>query len=108
MFVGVAGGSSTAVRCNLWAAPNGADKNPGTKASPFLTLDRLATSLAPGQTGCLPPSSVFEKREAVTASGKAAKGRITITTGPGGPRAVLANGIETTQASRHLLLRTSR
>jgi len=92
------------VRCNLWAAPNGADTNPGTKASPFLSLDKLAKSLAPGQTGCLPPGSTFGKREAITANGKAGKGRVSITTGPGGPRAVLANGIETTQATRYLTL----
>ena len=92
------------MRCNLWAAPSGADTNPGTKASPLQSLDRLAKSLAPGQTGCLVPGSTFGQREVITASGKAAKGRITITTGPGGPRAVLANGIETTQATRYLTL----
>jgi len=92
------------VRCDLWAAPGGADTNPGTKASPLQSLDRLARSLAPGQTGCLVPGSTFGKREAITATGKAAKGRITITTGPGGARAVLANGIETTQATRYLTL----
>ena len=92
------------MRCNLWAAPSGADTNPGTKASPLQSLDRLAKSLASGQTGCLVPGSTFGQREVITASGKAAKGRITITTGPGGPRAVLANGIETTQATRYLTL----
>jgi hypothetical protein len=92
------------VRCNLWAAPNGADTNPGTKASPFLSLEKLAMSLAPGQTGCLPPGSTFGKREVITAAGKAGKGRITIRTAPGGPRAVLATGIETTQATRFLTL----
>jgi hypothetical protein len=68
------------------------------------SLDRLAKSLAPGQTGCLLPGSIFGKREAITGTGKAGKGRITITTGPGGPRAVLANGVETTQATRYLTL----
>ena len=92
------------MHCNLWAAPGGADTNPGTKGSPLQSLDKLAKSLAPGQTGCLLPGSTFGKREAITAAGKSAKGRITITTGPGGPRAVLANGIETTQASRYLTL----
>ena len=100
----VAEGSPVAVRCSLWAAPTGADTNPGTKASPFVSLDKLARSLAPGQTGCLPPGATFGKREAITASGRSGKGRITITTGPGGPRALLANGVETTQATRHLTL----
>ena len=91
------------MRCNLWAAPSGADTNPGTKASPLQSLDRLAKSLAPGQTGCLVPGSTFGKREAITASGRA-NSRITITSGPGGARAVLANGIETTEATRYLTL----
>ena len=39
---GAAGGSSAVVRCNLWAAPNGADTNMGTKTSPFLTITKLA------------------------------------------------------------------
>ena len=92
------------MRCDLWASPGGVDTNAGTKASPLQSLDKLARSLAPGQTGCLLPGSTFGKREAITATGKGGKGRITITTGPGGPRAVLANGIETTQATRYLTL----
>ena len=96
------------MRCSLWASPSGADTNPGTKASPFLSLDKLAKSLAPGQTGCLPPGSTFGKREAITAAGTSGKGRITITTAPGGRRALLANGIETTQATRYLTLDESR
>ncbi len=92
------------MHCDLWAAPGGADTNPGTKGSPLQSLDKLAKSLPPGQTGCLLPGSTVGKREAITAAGKGGKGRITITTGPGGPRAVLANGIETTQATRYLTL----
>lgn len=102
-LISAAGGSTVAVRCNLWAAPTGADSNLGTKASPFLSLDKLARSLAPGQTGCLPVASSFGKREVITAGGTS-KGRITITTAPGGPLATLANGIETTQATRYLTL----
>ena len=91
------------MRCNLWAAPSGNDANPGTKTSPFVSLDKLARSLVPGQTGCLPAGSSFGKREVITAGGTS-KGRITITTAPGGPRATLANGVETTQATRYLTL----
>ncbi len=100
---GAAAGSSTAVRCNLWAAPSGADTNPGTRASPFLTLGKLAASLAPGQTGCLPQGATFTQREVITAVGSPRE-RVTIRTAPGGARAVLADGIETTQASRFLTL----
>ena len=100
---GAANGSPTAVRCNLWAAPSGLDTNTGTQAAPFLTLAKLAGALAPGQTGCLPAGASFATREVITAVGTRA-GRITIRTAPGGVRANLADGIETTQATRFLTL----
>ena len=102
-ITGGAGGSSSAVRCNLWAAPYGVDTNPGTQVAPFLTLGKLASTLTPGQTGCLPAGSSFAKREVITAVGTRAD-RITITTAPGGARAIIADGIETTQATRFLTL----
>ena len=100
---GAASGSPSAVRCNLWAAPYGVDTNAGTQAAPFLTLGKLAGTLVPGQTGCLPAGTSFARREVITAVGTAAA-RITITTVPGGARAILADGIETTQATRFLTL----
>jgi len=100
---GTAGGSTSAVRCSLWAAPYGVDTNAGTKVAPFLTLTRLASTLAPGQTGCLPAGASFTTREVITAVGTGT-GRVTITTAPGGGRAVLTDGIETTQATRYLTL----
>ncbi len=102
-ITGAAGGASSAVRCNLWAAPYGVDTNAGTQAAPFLTLTKLAGTLAPGQTGCLPAGTSFATREVITAAGTAT-GRVTITTAPGGARATLADGIETTQATRYLTL----
>jgi hypothetical protein len=100
---GAADGSPAAGRCTLWAAPYGVDTNPGTQVAPFLTLAKLAGTLTPGQTGCLPAGTSFATREAITAVGTPA-GRITITTAPGGARAVLSDGIETTQATRFLTL----
>ncbi len=102
-FSGAASGSPSTVRCNLWAAPSGVDTNPGTQVAPFLTLAKLAGTLAPGQTGCLPAGTSFATREVITAVGTRA-GRITITTAPGGARAILSDGIETTQATRFLTL----
>ena len=100
---GAASGSSADVRCNLWAAPGGADTNSGTRAAPFLTLAKLASTLAPGQTGCLPSGASFGKREVITAVGTRTS-RITIRTEPGGARATLSDGVETTQATRFLTL----
>jgi hypothetical protein len=100
---GAASGSPSASRCNLWAAPYGVDTNPGTQVAPFLTLAKLAGTLTPGQTGCLPAGTSFATREVITAVGTRA-GRITITTAPGGARAILSDGIETAQATRFLTL----
>ncbi len=102
-IAGAASGSQAAVRCALWAAPFGADTNPGTQTAPFLTIGKLAMTLTPGQTGCLAAGTTFAKREVITAVGSTA-GRITITSGPGGAPAVLTDGIETTQATRFLTL----
>jgi hypothetical protein len=102
-FAGVASGSAAAPVCNLWAAPSGSDVNPGTRAKPLQSLGKLAVSLAPGQTGCLAPGASFATRELITAVGSRGK-RVTITTAPGGPRAILADGVETTQATRFLTL----
>src|SRR4029077_5364730 len=50
---------------------------------------KLPASLKPGQTGCLAPKTTFATREGITAVGDAGR-RVTITTAPGGPRAILA------------------
>ena len=76
--------------------------NEGEPAPPRSTSWR--SPWRPVRRAACPPGSTFGKREAITANGRSGKGRITITTGPGGPRALLANGIETTQATRYLTL----
>jgi hypothetical protein len=98
-----ASGAPPGAPCSLWASPTGSDTNSGTRAAPLLTLTKLASMLEPGQTGCLPAGATFANREVVTAVGARGR-RITITTAPGGKRAILADGIETTQATRYLTL----
>jgi hypothetical protein len=39
--------------CNLVASPSGSDSAAGTLSAPFQTAQKLASSLAPGETGCL-------------------------------------------------------
>jgi len=39
--------------CTKVAAPNGSDSATGTEAAPYRTVQRLVSSLAAGQTGCL-------------------------------------------------------
>lgn len=52
--MGYAGLSALLVACSpsphLYVAPNGADSNPGTRASPFLTIARADAAAAPGYT----------------------------------------------------------
>ena len=45
--------AASAASCDLIAARGGDDANPGTEAAPFKTAQKLADSLASGQTGCL-------------------------------------------------------
>ena len=49
----VAPGRPSAAACSKVASPLGSDAYPGTVAEPYGTVEHLANSLAPGQTGCL-------------------------------------------------------
>jgi hypothetical protein len=40
-------------QCTRYAAPHGSDRGEGSRARPYRTAQRLASALAPGQTGCL-------------------------------------------------------
>ena len=86
--------------CAKWAAPFGDDSNAGTRAKPFATVGKLASSLAPGTTGCLEPNTNFETHALIDAAG-AAGAPIRITSGPGG-RVQLGDGLEFTQAARYV------
>jgi hypothetical protein len=50
---GVFTGSAWAAGCDEYASPSGSDSSNGSISSPYLTVDKLDQSLAPGQTGCL-------------------------------------------------------
>ena len=39
--------------CTRFAAPHGSDRGEGSSSLPFRTVQRLASTLAPGETGCL-------------------------------------------------------
>src|SRR5688572_7132335 len=41
------------IECARYASPSGSDRNPGTRARPFQTAQRLARSLRAGEAGCL-------------------------------------------------------
>lgn len=45
--------AAASTSCDLVAANNGSDSAPGSVSQPLLSVQRLADSLQPGQTGCL-------------------------------------------------------
>jgi hypothetical protein len=45
--------ASRQVRCDKVASPRGSDRNRGTRGDPYRSPQRLADTLAPGETGCL-------------------------------------------------------
>jgi hypothetical protein len=93
---GIAGSSP----CTGWASPTGADSNPGTRSRPYRTVARLATSLRPGQAGCLEPATIFPEHVVIEATG-ARRAPIVIRTGPG-PRAILSAGLQLTESARYV------
>lgn len=94
-------GAAATVRCALWAAPYGDDGQPGTAARPFRTIAKLTATLQPGQTGCLARGAVFAEHVVVTAVGRA-DAKIRVTSAAGAP-ATLADGLEWTQSSQHVV-----
>jgi hypothetical protein len=75
LSVGLAGcgshSSATAVApsgCSLYASPGGSDVNAGTLSSPFLTAQKLVSSLTAGQTGCLRQGSYSQSEVTFTGS----------------------------------------
>lgn len=99
--LGAGSGTAQTARCVLWAAPSGDDAGPGTAARPFRTIARLTAALQPGQTGCLPRGAIFAEHVVVTAVGRA-DAKIRVTSAPGAP-ATLADGLEWTQSSQHVV-----
>src|SRR5437764_4602582 len=49
----MSGSAKAGLLCDRYAARSGSDTAAGTITAPFQTAQRLADSLAPGQTGCL-------------------------------------------------------
>ena len=74
-------GPAQASACNRVAAPGGSDGAAGTAGAPYATFQKLAHSLAPGQTGCLRGGTYRENVE-VNANG-APGAPITVQSFPG-------------------------
>jgi parallel beta-helix repeat protein len=74
-------GAGAATPCDKFASPIGLNSNPGTEALPFRTAQRLANSLASGQTGCL-RAGTYAGGMAVTRGGTAGA-PVTVQSNPG-------------------------
>jgi parallel beta-helix repeat protein len=62
--------SSASSTCSFYAAPDGSDANSGTSSSPFATVEHLASTLAPGQTGCLAAGATFVSNVSLSHGGQ--------------------------------------
>jgi len=87
LAVGLAWGTSLAAppaqgaSCDKVASPLGSDAWAGTAAEPYATVEHLANSLSPGQTGCL-RAGVFQEDVSVSKGGTP-DAATTITSYPG-------------------------
>ncbi len=94
------------VACTKYAAPSGSDGHRGTMTRPFKTVQRLADSLRPGQTGCLRSGVYAETTDGFAVSferGGRPGAPIRIRSHPG-ERAMLVGIIQVPQESPHVAL----
>ena len=93
--VGVTASSPAAMSCDKVAAPSGSDSAAGSAASPYRTAQKLADSLAPGQTGCL-RAGLYEQDVTITKGGSSGR-PVTLVELPGrarhGPRPLPGQGL---------------
>lgn len=78
---GFAPAAHAATDCTTYAATTGSDDAPGTQAAPLRTVQALADSLRPGDTGCLRGGSY--DNGVVFRSGGTPQARITLRSTPG-------------------------
>ena len=81
---GATGASMSRVACDLVASPLGSNSNVGSLTKPFATVEKLASSLKAGQTGCL-RAGVYQRDVKITKGGTASA-PTTITSYPGSAR----------------------
>jgi hypothetical protein len=89
------------VSCARVASTLGSNNLPGTTGKPFATVEKLASSLQPGQTGCL-RGGLYEQNVKIT-SGGTAGAPITITSFPG-ERATLLGRLHVADEANHVVV----
>jgi len=68
-----AGAQAASATCTKVASPSGSDGAPGTAAQPFRSAQKLAYSLAPGDSGCLRAGVYTENVEFTRAGGSSSR-----------------------------------
>jgi hypothetical protein len=94
------GGAGAALTCDKVASPLGLDSSPGTELLPYRTAQKLADSLAPGQTGCLKAGTY--SNVAVTHGGTAGN-PVTITSYPG-QRATIVGRVSVASGANYVTI----
>jgi hypothetical protein len=75
--------SASASACTFHVATNGDDGNPGTQAQPFLTVNRGASGLQPGETLCVRAGTYPESLYDSIPSGQSWQAPVTVKAYPG-------------------------
>ena len=89
------------VLCARVASPLGSNNLPGTTGRPFATVEKLASSLQPGQAGCL-RGGLYAQNVKITRGGTAGA-PITITSFPG-ERATLLGRLYVADEANHVVV----
>lgn len=104
--LGSTAAADAAVTCSKWAATGGNDANAGTQAAAYRSLGKLASSLAAGQTGCLPAGQTYfavAGNGVVSTDAGTAAAPVTITSDPAG-RATVKGQLWLTPTSHDIVL----
>jgi hypothetical protein len=91
---------------DYYVAPNGADSNSGSQAQPWLTIQKAANTLAPGDTVYV-RSGIYAK-VIVNVSGSAAGGYVTFCNYPGETPVIDASGVTPPTGDTALFLVANR
>ena len=95
------GGAGAAPTCDKFASPLGLDASLGSELLPFRTPQRLADSLAPGQTGCLKAGTY--SGGLTISKGGASGAHVTIESAPG-ERALIIGRVAVEPGADHVAL----
>ena len=93
--------TASRVTCSKVASTLGSNSYTGTATRPYLTIEKLVSSLRPGQTGCL-RTGVFN-RDVVISKGGTVSAPITITSYPG-ERATVLGRVQVTDQANNVVL----